>query len=62
MATLKFTVGLLLRREMRAQLEAASVKFTEHKGWLDSIFVAHGSGEQMRSLLGWLKEMDRAEQ
>ena len=33
------TCGALIRRQVRAALEVRHVPYSEHKGWLDSVFV-----------------------
>lgn len=48
----KFTVGLLLRREFRRYLEyvrfsGAHIEWIEQKGWLDSEFLVRGPVEQV---------------
>jgi hypothetical protein len=35
--------GALVRRQFRAMLDAAGLRWTEHRGWLSSSFVISGS-------------------
>lgn len=52
-----WTVGALFRRDVRRQLLAARISFTEEKGLLDSLFIIRTPTKEIHDAL--LKEMAR---
>ena len=45
-----FVVGAFHRRQFRRSLMIHRLKFTEDKGFLDSLFVVHGTYRQLASM------------
>lgn len=58
--TVSFTVGALLRRQMRAQFDLAGVKWTEYKGLFDSEFVVRGDAWQLTALRELVERVNAA--
>lgn len=53
----KLRCGMFLRPEMRAIFDYAGMEWVEHKGWLESHFVATGTSEQARIVMAALQRM-----
>lgn len=49
----QITVGALLRRQVRAALDAADIRYREHKGLLYSIFVVTATADQWQQIVAW---------
>ncbi len=52
------TVGALLRRQFRNACDLYGVKYTEHKGLIESDFVLEGTRQQLKALGAWIKEVN----
>ena len=52
-------VGALVRRSLRAGLDAAGIHYIEHKGLFDSIFVVTATEPQWRRIAEWADEVGR---
>jgi hypothetical protein len=52
---LKFEAGAMMRRHVRAQIDALSLSGQEYKGLLVSTFVVRGEVAQLSKLLTWLR-------
>jgi hypothetical protein len=60
-----FTAGILIRRQIRKQLERAQFhgvdfRFHESKGLLSSEFTLRGEEDKMQPVLNYLREVERA--
>lgn len=51
-------VGALLRRNFRAAFDELNIRYTEHKGLLDSIFVFEADDRQFARLSRWAKQFE----
>jgi hypothetical protein len=49
---------MLIRRQVRAQLDFAGIRWTEYKGWTSSTFVIRGSGPEIDAVLDWVKRLN----
>lgn len=55
-----FTVGALLRRQVRIELDVNDYEYTEYKGFLESTFVVRGrmTCAKYLALVDWLPQFD----
>lgn len=49
--------GLLFRPRLRAVFDFHGMTWVEHKGWLDSHFIASGTPQQARDVMDELKRI-----